>query len=72
MGTEAVLLSLVPRISSWQLLLAEITTGGMVYVGFVIFSPFTVVREIVRETAQDVLPRPALQVFNRLTAVGQV
>jgi O-antigen/teichoic acid export membrane protein len=71
LATEAVLTSLSPGIPAWQLLGAEVLVGGLVYTALVVFSPFNVVREVVRETAQDVLPGPALQVFNRLTAMGQ-
>jgi hypothetical protein len=33
----------------------------------VIFSPFAIVREIVSESAHDLLPDPALRIFHRLS-----
>lgn len=71
LATQAFVGAVAPTAAAWQLLIVEILTGGIVYGALVIFSPFDMVREVVRETAEDVLSGPALRVFNRLTAMVQ-
>jgi O-antigen/teichoic acid export membrane protein len=71
LATEAGMAVVAPTAVGWQLLLAEVLMGGIVYGSLVIFSPFGTVRDVVRETAEDMLPAPALRVFNRLTAMVQ-
>ena len=71
LGTEAAVRTIAPTPAAWQLLAVEIATGTIVYAALVLFSPFDSVREVAKETAADLLPKPALRVFNRLTAIGQ-
>lgn len=67
LATEALVRILAPTAAAWQLLLAQVVGGGLFYGALVIFSPFAIVREIVSESANDLLPDPALRIFHRLS-----
>ena len=58
---DAAVWAVVPSPAAWHFLLAQTMTGGLFYAGFVLFSPFAIVREIVTETLNDMLPARAQQ-----------
>jgi O-antigen/teichoic acid export membrane protein len=59
LGAAAAVRSVHPEAAPWQLLLVQIPAGVACYAAFILFSPFAVVRALVRETADDLLP-PAI------------
>ena len=58
--------ALTPSPAPWLDLLVRLMVGGLFYAGFVLFSPFAAVRDVVRETADDLVPAPGLHFINRL------
>lgn len=70
-ATGAVVRAAMPAPAAWLLLLAQATAGAAFYCAFVLFCPFAAVREIVRETADDLVPASGRRLLNRLTAVGR-
>jgi O-antigen/teichoic acid export membrane protein len=51
---------------AWQLLLIQGAVSGLSYAAFLIFSPFTAVREVVLETMNDIVPAERFQAFDWL------
>lgn len=61
----ALLRAFVVNPPAWQLLVAQLATGGLFFFAFVLISPFAAVRQIVGETADDLLPSGPARVFNK-------
>lgn len=57
LAVEAGLRAMAGALPAWQLLPAQLLTGSLFYTGFVVFSPFSTVRDLVSETVTDFSPR---------------
>jgi hypothetical protein len=55
-AAAAVFRAIVPQPAAWQQLLVQTGAGALFYALFVVFNPFTAVRDVVTETADDMLP----------------
>jgi PST family polysaccharide transporter len=52
--------------ATWQFLVAEALAGGIVYAGFILFTPFDGLAEIVSETLHQLLPPRIADPLNRV------
>jgi PST family polysaccharide transporter len=69
LGVELMARSLVDDPARWQLLAAQMVVGGGFYAAFVLLSPFAAVRDLVRDSIEDLLPARSLDAFDRLTGL---
>jgi polysaccharide transporter, PST family len=56
LATEFLMRLLIPTARPWHLLLAQIATGSVTIVAFILYGPFGSIREIVLETLQEFAP----------------
>jgi O-antigen/teichoic acid export membrane protein len=61
LGIEAVMTGIRPQAPEWQLLLVQGVGGAIFYAVFLLFAPIAMVRELVRETLNDMLPAGTVQ-----------
>jgi PST family polysaccharide transporter len=66
LATDAGLRAVLPEAQAWRLLLAQTMTGALFYAIFVLFGPFTAVRDLVSETLDELLPPGAARALNRV------
>jgi PST family polysaccharide transporter len=70
-ATSVAVNAAIPQPPALVLLLIQVAVGGLFYGVFVLFSPSAAVRELVDETADDLIPPEGLQLLNRVVKVGR-
>jgi PST family polysaccharide transporter len=71
LAAELALREVVASPAAWLRLLTMGVAAAVFYAAFILFSPFTAVREIVKETVDDLAPPPAINAFHRLSRLGR-
>lgn len=71
LATALAVRSTVPAAPAWLLLLIQTAAGAVFCAAFMLFSPFAAVRQIVKDTAADLMPRRAAQLLTRLSRLGR-
>jgi len=59
MATHALAQGTFEQLPSWILLLTSIAVAALYYLAFVLFAPFAEMRDVVYETADDLVPAVA-------------
>src|SRR5690606_29013194 len=66
MATAATVRAAFPEAPAWLMLAIQMSIATLFYAAFIVFSPFSTVKELLRETAEDLVPPRGLGLLNRL------